>query len=296
MRNRFDSHDPRFRDEHGRDDRYNDRMSGYDNERMSWYGDDYRTMGHERGFGMSNGRASSAYDHIERGAPDQGGFSSSEHDRGRPEMSNRDASWRRSVDEQRYGGRDAGMWSRYDYANDRGFHSLRSGGFNPDRGYGGNERYRGSYGHDERYEGPARQSNYGGAQFDRPRSEDRARAAYGPAMGRPPKGYTRSDERIREDVCDRVGMEHDASDVEVKVENGIVTLTGTVPDRQTKYALEEIAERVSGVKDVQNQVTLQRGKSSPLATTQRMESQRGIELGHAEDTNGDGRTKPSTQH
>src|SRR3954453_14579983 len=42
--------------------------------------------------------------------------------------------------------------------------------------------------------------------------------------GRGPKNYQRSDERIREDVCERLERDErvDASDLEVNVENGIV--------------------------------------------------------------------------
>ena len=84
---------------------------------------------------------------------------------------------------------------------------------------------------------------------------DRARQ-FGQFAGRGPKGYQRSDERIREDVSDRL-MEHpdiDATDVEVKVKNGVVTLTGTVDDRWAKRLAEDLAETAMGVKDVMNQL------------------------------------------
>ena len=84
---------------------------------------------------------------------------------------------------------------------------------------------------------------------------DRARQ-FGQFAGRGPKGYQRSDERIREDVSDRL-MEHpeiDASDVEVKVKNRVVTLSWTVDDRYAKRLAEDIAETVMGVSDVMNQL------------------------------------------
>ena len=77
---------------------------------------------------------------------------------------------------------------------------------------------------------------------------------------RGPKGYKRSDDRIREDVSDRLG-EHpwlDCSEVEVTVSNGEVTLTGSVNSRQEKFLLEEIADDVSGVNEVHNQVRVKR--------------------------------------
>jgi hypothetical protein len=48
--------------------------------------------------------------------------------------------------------------------------------------------------------------------------------------------------------------EIDASDIEVRVENTEVTLTGTVEDRHTKRLAEDLAERVSGVTEVHNQI------------------------------------------
>jgi hypothetical protein len=72
--------------------------------------------------------------------------------------------------------------------------------------------------------------------------------------GRGPKGYRRSDERIREDVCERL-TEHpgiDASDIEVEVKEREVTLNGNVPDRRMKRLAEDIAESVGGVVDIHN--------------------------------------------
>ena len=72
---------------------------------------------------------------------------------------------------------------------------------------------------------------------------------------RPPRGYQRSDDRIREDVCEQL-MEGpvDVGDVEVSVSNGEVTLSGTVEERWEKRAIEDIAAHVRGVHDVHNRV------------------------------------------
>ncbi len=72
--------------------------------------------------------------------------------------------------------------------------------------------------------------------------------------GRGPKGYTRSDERIREDVNDRLTDDGwlDASDIEVEVSGSEVTLTGQVNSRAEKRRAEDIADGISGVKHVQN--------------------------------------------
>ncbi|PJJ99566.1 hypothetical protein CO641_07715 [Lysobacteraceae bacterium NML91-0213] len=74
--------------------------------------------------------------------------------------------------------------------------------------------------------------------------------------GRGPKGYTRSDERIMEALCERLADDDDidASDISVEVRDGVATLTGTVPHRWMKHRAEDLAEACGGVKDVENLV------------------------------------------
>jgi osmotically-inducible protein OsmY len=76
----------------------------------------------------------------------------------------------------------------------------------------------------------------------------------GKFRGRGPKNYRRSDERVREEVCDRLTDNEwlDASDVEVSVVAGEAILTGTVDSRYAKRLAENIAESVAGVANVQN--------------------------------------------
>jgi hypothetical protein len=86
-------------------------------------------------------------------------------------------------------------------------------------------------------------------------------ARRGRFFGRGPKGYRRSDERIREEISDRL-MTHpdiDASDFEVHVENGVVILAGTVEDRHEKRLAELIAEDALGVNDVENRLKVRHG-------------------------------------
>jgi osmotically-inducible protein OsmY len=85
--------------------------------------------------------------------------------------------------------------------------------------------------------------------------------------GRGPKNYTRSDTRIYEEVCDAISNDAqvDASDVEVKVEQGEVTLVGTVRDRNTSRRIEDIIDHIRGVKDVHNQIKVQRGETTQRA-------------------------------
>jgi hypothetical protein len=73
-----------------------------------------------------------------------------------------------------------------------------------------------------------------------------------------PRGYKRPDARIWEDVCERLTADADvdASDITVDVSQGEVTLRGTVESRRVKRRAEDLAEDVSGVRDVHNHLRL----------------------------------------
>ncbi|MGE3181228.1 MAG: BON domain-containing protein [Phycisphaerae bacterium] len=81
--------------------------------------------------------------------------------------------------------------------------------------------------------------------------------------GRGPKGYSRSDDRIREEVCDNLmaSTALEVDDIEVQVSEGEVTLTGNVCCRSDKYTAEDIAHRALGVSDVINQLRVKRSDS-----------------------------------
>jgi osmotically-inducible protein OsmY len=72
--------------------------------------------------------------------------------------------------------------------------------------------------------------------------------------GRGPRGYQRGDERIREDICDRLTEDPriDASDIEVQVSSAEVTLNGSVRTRDEKHFTEHVVERIMGVREVNN--------------------------------------------
>lgn len=74
--------------------------------------------------------------------------------------------------------------------------------------------------------------------------------------GKGPKNYKRSDERIREDVCEALiaHPEIDASDMEVEVKEGVVFLTGSVESRLVKRMAEDLVETISGVTDIRNEL------------------------------------------
>jgi osmotically-inducible protein OsmY len=81
--------------------------------------------------------------------------------------------------------------------------------------------------------------------------------------GRGPKGYRRSDDRVREEVCERIARSDvNAENVEVQVENGEVTLSGEVENRRDKRRLEDLIEDVFGVDEVRNHLRLRRETAS----------------------------------
>jgi osmotically-inducible protein OsmY len=92
---------------------------------------------------------------------------------------------------------------------------------------------------------------FGVEDHDRRDREDRSS---GPHRGKGPRDYKRSDERIREDISDRLSDDPyiDASDIEIKVSNGEVVLEGHAEDKKAKRRAEDIAEAVAGVKNVEN--------------------------------------------
>ena len=76
----------------------------------------------------------------------------------------------------------------------------------------------------------------------------------GQHRGKGPKNYTRSQERIKEDVSDKLSDDSflDASDIDVEVNGNEVTLNGHVDSRYSKHRAEDLAEDVTGVTHVQN--------------------------------------------
>jgi osmotically-inducible protein OsmY len=102
------------------------------------------------------------------------------------------------------------------------------------------------------------QSSYGRSYGDEDsgnRWQDDWRGSH---RGRGPKGYARSDERLREMICERLTDDPriDASEIDVEVTNQKVKLTGSVPDRRTKYEVEDLVEHC-GAQDIDNQLRVQ---------------------------------------
>jgi hypothetical protein len=74
--------------------------------------------------------------------------------------------------------------------------------------------------------------------------------------GKGPKGYRPSDERLRERICERLTDDPfiDATDLEVSVANGEVTVTGAVPVRRMKFAIEDLVSDIAGVTALHNSI------------------------------------------
>ena len=123
------------------------------------------------------------------------------------------------------------------------------------RGWGEGRRDWGSSEPDEMRWG-RQQGLYGSSEYGGYLSSQRSQADFHSHVGKGPKGWQRSDERITEELNEALARhpEIDASECEVRVQNGEITLTGTVPDRRAKRLVEDVAERVFGAKDVQNNV------------------------------------------
>ena len=88
------------------------------------------------------------------------------------------------------------------------------------------------------------------------REDERDEEVRGGHRGRGPRDYRRADDRIREEINDRLTDDDflDASQIEVGVQNGEVILAGHVYNRTSKRRAEQIAERVSGVTNVENRL------------------------------------------
>ncbi|HEY5920167.1 MAG TPA: BON domain-containing protein [Kofleriaceae bacterium] len=142
----------------------------------------------------------------------------------------------------------------------------------------GNEGYMAQRGYGSRHRGwqddPRMPSNYGQPSQFGPRGSQGYQGFGQPShRGKGPSGYARSDERIRELVCEALTDDHyvDATHIEITVRDGEVTLSGTVDDRQQKRMAEDCVDQVWGVRDVQNQIRVASDKNR-MATSKQSES------------------------
>ncbi|HET8540692.1 MAG TPA: BON domain-containing protein [Anaeromyxobacter sp.] len=145
-----------------------------------------------------------------------------------------------------------------------GAYGGRSGPYGAGGGWRDEERWRGGErGFQERESGFTRdlrrRGDDEGGRGPLERMGDRVKEGWSKLTGRGPKGYKRSDERIREDVSERIARSGvNAEDVEVKVERAEVTLSGFVDGREDKRLLEDLADDVFGVEEVHDHLRLRR--------------------------------------
>lgn len=69
-----------------------------------------------------------------------------------------------------------------------------------------------------------------------------------------PRGYSRTDEIIRANICEHFceDPDLDASDIEVSIRDGAVCLAGSVRNAWSRRHAEEVAASISGVGTIQN--------------------------------------------
>lgn len=206
--------------------------------------------------------------HEQDGISSGGGYGQQDYDGGRIQTgwSNESRDFGPTA-RQDWGDRVDSTWRGYD-APEEGRRSGSMGMGSRQSGYGYGPGYESGYGssYGSRSGGSTMSEGqgFGGGSFE----NSSGRRGQGQFSGRGPKGYRRSDERIKEEVCEALTSDHDvdASEIEVSVSEGLVTLKGTVEDRQTKRMAEECAERVSGVIDVQNELRVQSSRQASGST------------------------------
>ena len=175
--------------------------------------------------------------------------------------------WRSERDDERFFDRDdrSERWSGRERSDDRDWsreRSERGDWTRGDRGWDRNLGSRAFERDDRRSYGGYRAQPYGGSLSTGwgtgYSDEQRERGMH---RGKGPRGFTRSDERIKELVCEALTYDDhvDATNIEVTVADGEVTLSGTVTDRRSKRRAEDVIEDLPGVKDVHNRVRVQRG-------------------------------------
>ena len=181
--------------------------------------------------------------------------------RGDRDRTSRDRDQDRDQDRWRQAGSDPGR--RADFYGERNepWNEPRGEGFQR-RGwrqgsdyYGDNPERYGAGNYDATgYEGQSFNDRWQNAYSGSSASSGHGGRTEGQFRGVGPKGYRRSDDRIREDVCERLTVDEriDASNMDVIVKDCEVILSGTVNSREEKRRAEDLIESLSGVKDVNN--------------------------------------------
>jgi osmotically-inducible protein OsmY len=82
----------------------------------------------------------------------------------------------------------------------------------------------------------------------------------GSHTGQGPRFHRRSDDKIHEEIWELLSnsADLDASEIELHVESGEVTLTGRVDSRDARWLTEDLVNSVAGVREVNNRLKVAR--------------------------------------
>jgi len=288
------------RNQYGRNDRQDNRQNEQFSDRDYSYGDENRSygqMGESRGYGDDNddfgggrgrhGRGGGRGGQGFGGGQGYGGSQSRSYGGGGGQSRGYDT----SEDGYSRGGYGA---SRPTNREQRGFESFTSNDFGgreftgprqnraPGTSYDSYGPYGASSGAGSFGAAPSRDRYGSGRDDDRGffdkagdtvaswfGDDDAARRLQQDHRGSGPANYTRSDQRILEDVCDTITHDRmvDGRQIQVTVQDGEVTLDGTVTSRQQKRHAEDLTHDLSGVKHVQNNLRIKDRSSDSSNST-----------------------------
>jgi osmotically-inducible protein OsmY len=227
------------------------------------YGNDYNPGGYEKGsqqgsFGRNLGYNSYA-EHNHRDRRDINAADFNQNGRGRYDHN---YNQRDQQTGERYEGAGSGMHQSYRSSYHSGYGA--TGDSYADQGlHTGN--FAGEYGLN--YEGP----NYSRDRDWWDRTKDKLASLMGDRdagrrrrideiigkyKGKGPKNCHRSEERVRDDIYNRLSDDDwlDASDIDVQVQGDEVILSGKVNSREDKRRAEDLVESISGVRHVENRI------------------------------------------
>ncbi len=223
-----------------------DGFGGYENQQRASNQSYDRQRGQMANYNQDSNSQGSNYDPFDD-------YNRASMDRGY--SSNRNEHEHRYFRPDDFGGED---YTRGSYGSG-GYSGRRSGGYGSG-GYtgGGNNSSYNRFGDDDGDRGFLAKAGdeiaswFGDDDAERRRNQDQDHRGRGPA------NYTRSNERLLEDACER--LTHDrylnASNINVTADDNEITLDGTVDSRQAKRRAEDCVHDISGVKHVQNNLRI----------------------------------------
>ena len=248
--------------------------SGYGRENQGLYGGGQgNEYGSQSGGSHGQGNYGNRYSQQGQGWQQSGSYGNenrNENDWTRNQgygYGNQNQDWQQSRN-MNYGSQ-YGTSGSYEGRFDRGHGEGYGSGYSSNRGYGsqnyGNQNY-GYSGQDRNRDWWDRTKDEVSSWFGDEDAERRRKVDHmqGPYKGKGPKDYQRSEDRIREDVCDRLSDDDyvDATNIQVQIQNNEVILTGTVNSRDQKRRAEDLIESISGVHNVENRLRVEHSSDS----------------------------------